>query len=127
LEQKEERCEAKQDDQDQPSAKQPVWNITDTVEGNHRQKNDQGDAPTFNQPVAVIAFEHTPEEKSVRDENQEATDNGAKVVGIRRDHHAENASACFWAYCRLRTGSRQIVHGTPNATSPNAATLHESS
>jgi hypothetical protein len=116
LEQKEERCEAKQEDQDQPSAEQPVWNITKTIDGDHRQENDQGDAPTFNQPVAGIAFEHTPEGESVEDENQEATNNSTEVVAICRDHHAENVIAGFLMCCWLPDSYFAINEIAPDGT-----------
>jgi hypothetical protein len=48
LEQIEKRGGAEQKDQDQPRAKQPVWDAVGFVDGNHSQKNDQGDASTLN-------------------------------------------------------------------------------
>jgi hypothetical protein len=93
LEQKEERCKAKQDDQDRPRAEQPVWDITSTVEGDHRQKNDQRYAATLHQSVSGIVLKQTPEEQSVEEKDQQASPDCAEVVSICRDHDAENFSA----------------------------------
>ena len=121
LQEEEERCETKQQDQDQPDAEQPDWDIASTVDGEHCQKNDQRDAATLDQFVSRVLFKDAPKEQPIKEKNQHSSPDSTELASTRGDHHVKNPNVSQPGLTGVDDGAGIFRHSGLLVANPSVA------